>query len=265
MRPNPSPSNIYLGLVSEFITFLSLDGLTIDEILSHIVLVALAPLNVEGITLDFLNDKNQVENMGRWGMPQKMIKDYVDIYSFNDKYPSTDTLRYRTTTYVNTLPDWGYDYPLLKDLPYTTGAKSFIAFPIDKAGTPVAAMGIFSRDVIHPDTEIESFLKTVGSVFSMYTYHQNSSSREPLKIKDTGPIVDSAFWDNSSDELTERQHVILRLLSEDRTNLAISELLGYSESTIRQETTRIFAKLECDGRYDAAQIYRRLLAKSKAE
>lgn len=263
MKPKPSPSSIYLGIVSEFIAFLSVNGLSINEILSHIVLVALAPLNVEAITFDFLNDKNQVENLGRWGMPSEMIKDYVDIYNLNDRYPSTDTLRYRTTTYVNTLPDWGDDYPLLKDLPYTTGAKSFIAFPIEKAGTPVAALGVFSRDVIHPDAEIESFLKTIGSVFSMYSYRQDSRSQETLKLRDNGAVANHSVWDDSSNELSERQQVILHLISQDRTNIAISRLLGYSESTIRQETVKIFAKLECDGRHEATQIYKDRVAKSK--
>ena len=262
MHSKPSPSG-YLEAVAEFITFLSGKELTFNEIMSHIVLVVLAPLNAEALTLDQLNDRNQVENIGRWGMPLEMIKDYVDIYSFNDKYPSTDTLRYRTTTYVTTLPDWGDDYPLLKDLPYTTGAQSFITIPIERAGTPVAALGVFSRDVIQPNAEIESFLTAVGSVLSMYMFSQDSSSHVLPKIKNLGGNADHPFVDNSSNEFTERQQVILRLISEGHTNVSISELLGYSESTVRQETIKIFAKLNCAGRKEATQIYKERLAKSK--
>ena len=57
-------------------------------------------------------------------------------------------------------------------------------------------------------------------------------------------------------ELTDRQLVILRLIGEDRTNLSISQFLGYSESTIRQEIMRIFARLGCKTRSEAAGIYR---------
>jgi DNA-binding CsgD family transcriptional regulator len=56
--------------------------------------------------------------------------------------------------------------------------------------------------------------------------------------------------------LTERQVVILKLLSEGRTNLDIADALGYSESLIRQETIRIYAHLGCNGRHEAATIYR---------
>jgi DNA-binding NarL/FixJ family response regulator len=55
--------------------------------------------------------------------------------------------------------------------------------------------------------------------------------------------------------LTQRQDLILRMISEGRTNLAISEILKYSESTIRQETIKIFSKLGCDGRTEATEIY----------
>ena len=260
MQSKPLSPGEYLEAVSKFIAFLSGNELTLDEILSHIVLVVLAPLNAEALTLDHLNDRNQVENIARWGMPLEMIKDYVDVYSFNDRYPSTDTLRYRRTTWINTLPDFGDDYPLLKDLPYTTGAKSFITFPIEKAGTPVAALGVYSRDNILPNAEIEAFLKTAGSVLSMHMFRQDYKRHELLKVQ--GYQIPS-YAESADNELTERQQVILHLIGEDQTNLAISELLGYSASTIRQETIKIFAKLNCTGRKEAAQIYREQIAKSK--
>jgi DNA-binding NarL/FixJ family response regulator len=46
------------------------------------------------------------------------------------------------------------------------------------------------------------------------------------------------------------------MISEGRTNLAIGEMLKYSESTIRQETIKIFSKLGCDGRVEASNLYK---------
>ena len=45
------------------------------------------------------------------------------------------------------------------------------------------------------------------------------------------------------------------MMSEGRTNTSIGEILGYSESTIRQETIKIFATLGCNGRREASQLY----------
>jgi DNA-binding NarL/FixJ family response regulator len=61
--------------------------------------------------------------------------------------------------------------------------------------------------------------------------------------------------------LTERQEVILRMMSEGRTNSAIGRLMGYSESTIKQETMKIFTKLGYNDRDQASQIYLERIAR----
>ena len=56
--------------------------------------------------------------------------------------------------------------------------------------------------------------------------------------------------DLSGVKLTERQELILALIEEGLTNLAIADRLGYSESLIRQETITIYRKLGIEGRRD---------------
>lgn len=247
----------YLNSVSKFITFLSMPNLTFDQILSHMVLVVFAPLDAEAISLRELKSGNKVERIATWGMPVDMALTQHETYDLNEKYPSTETLRYRRTTWINTLPDFGDEYPLLKAYPYTTGAKSFICFPIEKSDTPVVALGVFCRKVIHPNAELESFLRAVGSVLSLYM-----SQPEPVLDKSRKALIENQYAHSKIKGLTERQLVILRLISESRTNVVISELIGYSESTIRQETVRIFSILECKDRYEAARIYYKEIAKS---
>lgn len=65
--------------------------------------------------------------------------------------------------------------------------------------------------------------------------------------------------------LTERQELILKLISEGRTNGDIADVLGYSESLIRQETIRIYALLGCSGRSEATSIYKSMKTDSGAE
>lgn len=217
------------------------------------MLEVLSPLNAEAILIRQLNSENQAVLVETWGISSEIRQQYPVAYNLNDRYPTTDTLRNRATTFVNTLPDWGDDYPMLENLHYTTGAKSYICIPIERTGTPVAALGVFSRDVISPNVEIEAFLKAVGSVFSMHLFRQDVRNS---KVKMVAAKYAPSRVQSSGPDLTERQQVILRLISEDRTNLVIGELLGYSESTIRQETIKIYAKLGCTGRIEATQIYR---------
>ena len=260
MTTETSDSDGYLDTVSTFIKFLTGNELTLDEILRNLVLVVFASINAEAISLRQLNNDNMAVRTATWGMSPEMILKPGDVYDFKDKYPSNDTLRFRRVTLINTLPDWGDEYPLLKDFPYTTGAKSCICFPIDKSGTPVASLCIFSRDVLYPSTELAVFLSAIGNVFSMYMFNQDSKQIEVLKDKSEHV---NARMKNSGTELTDRQMVILRLIGGDRTNRVISELLGYSESTIRQETMQIFVKLNCSDRYEAANIYRERYGKEQ--
>ena len=137
MKKEVISANNYLKHVTEFVSFLFTNKRTLEEILSHMVQVVLSPLNAESILIRQLNSENQAVLVESWGISDESLQGYPVAYNLNDRYPTTETLRYRRTTWVNTLPDWGDDYPLLKETPFTTGAKSYICFPIEKAGTPV--------------------------------------------------------------------------------------------------------------------------------
>ena len=63
---------------------------------------------------------------------------------------------------------------------------------------------------------------------------------------------------SDSNELTERQLVVLEKMSAGLTNARIAEELILSESTIRQETVRIFRKLGVPGRTEAKNMAEQL-------
>lgn len=56
------------------------------------------------------------------------------------------------------------------------------------------------------------------------------------------------------DELSERQLQVLALMAEQKTNAQISRIIGYSESTVRQETMAIFRYLGVHDRREAAKV-----------
>lgn len=59
---------------------------------------------------------------------------------------------------------------------------------------------------------------------------------------------------NQQTSLSKRQEVILRLMSRGMTNSQIAHRVGFSESTVRQETIAIYRYLGADGRHQAVQI-----------
>jgi DNA-binding CsgD family transcriptional regulator len=247
---------VFIKRVSEFIGFLSLREHELEEVLSHLVHRVLVDLGATSVFVSSLNQKNEVEMVGQFGIHPDMWQVYPQGTSIFDKYPITDALRNRKTIWINTLPDWGEEYPLLKPYTFPGKEKTFICFAIEKCGTPVAVMGFFAMPTIELDAEIDSFIGTIANLLSLYLYRYVDSPNN-LKFASSKQTI---LKDHVQEEkLTERQMLILRMISENRTNILISELLGYSESTIRQETIKIYAKLGCNGREEAARIYRESL------
>jgi len=90
-----------------------------------------------------------------------------------------------------------------------------------------------------------AIIKNVPQVASSNTHRRSNGATLRLTPESDSETV-----------LSERQELILKLISEGRTNGDIADVLGYSESLIRQETIRIYAILRCSGRAEATAIYK---------
>lgn len=247
---------MFLTYVSEFVEFLSIKDQTLEDTLAHMVLRVLSPIDATAVFVTQLNSENGIDYVGSFGIGLQTQRRYASNYEMRDRHPVTDAIRNRNIVWINTLPQWPLEYPDFDDTSYESGDRTFICFPIEKCGTPIAVLGIFSKSIIHPDAEIDSFLRAIGNVLSLHIYRKIDSAPE-LQNKNSKRTIESRGEVNT--KLTERQRLIWRLMSEERTNIGIGELLGYSESTIRQETIKIFAILNCHGREEASGMYRKQL------
>jgi DNA-binding CsgD family transcriptional regulator len=252
---------MYLRKISDFINYLSLGEHELEEVLSHLVHRVLTDLGVSSIFVSSLTPKNEVEMVGQFGIDSATWQGYPQGASIFEKYPITDALRYRKTIWINTLPDWGNEYPLLNLYDFPGKEKTFICMAIEKCGTPVAVIGFFALPVIEVDSEIDAFFGTIANLLSLYLIRLSDGDANVISPKQKSRVSRQL---KKQEELTERQTLILRLISENRTNIVISELLGYSESTIRQETIKIYAKLGCNGREEASRIYREKMQSEEA-
>ena len=250
---------MYLEDISGFVTFLTNKDHTLQEILNHLNRVVFKSLDVSAVSLSQLNENNELVVSARSGVSKEYVTHMPSVYSLDDRYPNVDAIRTLSTIWINTLPDWGDEYLLMKNYPLGEQSRTYLAIPIYVTGTPVAVLTLFSNIKLAPNVETEAFLKAVGHILSMYVYRNVLSSPEE-EVSNNGSDKNSAATIGS--DLTDRQLVILRLISEDRTNLSISQFLGYSESTIRQEIMKIFAKLGCSHRSEAAKLYRSYSSKS---
>ena len=105
--------------------------------------------------------------------------------------------------------------------------------------------GVLSTQVeVQQSNENVEYFNALRAIFHLYmntkgrTLQLLNNESKPKKV------------DLSGVKLTERQQLILALVEEGHTNLAIADRLGYSESLIRQETITIYRKLGIEGRRD---------------
>lgn len=248
--------------VSDFVNFLGQRNHTKEEVLVHLALRTFAPLKCTGIVMAELKPNGVMEITAKYGVDDDFFDVHPRRFKLSEPMPITDSIKTRETIWITTLPSWGEDYEQLQSTSYEYDGKTFICWTIEQSGTPYASIGIFCEDEVRPDETLESFLHTVSNLLALFFYSLNSSP-ENHKIANREELLKSK--DLQGNALTERQLLILKMMAEGRTNLSISGVLGYSESTIRHETIKIYAKLGCTGRVEASNIYQEIYAKSAVD
>lgn len=136
--------------------------------------------------------------------------------------------------------------------------KSVLAWPIYAEFRIIGSLLAISETQIQEDSEVQEFMSaftnlvgtTLAKKISVTTGVVGSSDGAPERQKQ------ELEHSESNGQLSERQELILKLIAEGRTNSDIADILGYSESLIRQETIRIYSSLGCNGRAQAGQMYR---------
>ena len=252
---------MYLKWTSEFIKFIADQDHSIEEVLAHLVLRVMAPLQASSAFIATLDNQDSLVTIGRFGIPVEISGAYDENFSLSDRLPITDAIKLRKVITINTLPKWPKEYAEILNFPYSSEEAAFIAFPIERSGTPVAVAAIFFSSKIVMDPEIEIFLESIANILAIYLYPQGLNGAHGAQNNGSIKLARSS---QRGLELTQRQQLILHMISEGRTNIGIGEMLKYSESTIRQETIKIFSKLGCDGRDQASTIYKDQLSKVTA-
>jgi DNA-binding CsgD family transcriptional regulator len=220
-----------MPLVRKLISWLTFHP-TADEIARALATEYFAEFSVQGVRFSRLRSDDSIIILGEYGFEDSaMWKDRVIPSS---EWRSRDTEPSRvlkgeiqerwcdnSTVYVETLRDRG-----------VTQGHLLIAFhktisEVDKAGVAERI-----RDLCIPLALYLSFL------------HQPSSG-----------MIGSNFPNESRDagQLSQRQILILRGMVEGKTNHELATELGFSVSTIRHETMRIYQALSVSDRKEAAK------------
>lgn len=235
----------------------------INDVLQLLCLRALTGIEAEALLFAQLDSGGALRTNGSFGLNSNENEGKTIVFTMSERNPITDSIRENKIIWVDNLPAPAKPYSANTFLEFPKYFKTMICSPIEMHGLPMGSLVILSRAKSQYDETMVELVEAISMLFS----NALSIQRKDQRVNGASPMNGFAkselneLTDLSSETfnepLTERQNLILKLIAEGRTNAAIADVLGYSESLIRQETIRIYAKLGCSGRNEAAQIYLR--------
>lgn len=249
--------------LAEVSTYVTDNNYQLNEMLRLLCLRALTGLQVEALIFTELDAMGNACPNNSFGFEISDKNGNHPKYLISEKTPFTDCIRENRVVWIDSLPNWPKPYSAMSAIAVPKHYKTLITAPVESRGLPVGSLAVFSKTKLQYDESVAQFIEAISMILASAL----SSNRVGTAIR-LGRSIDNGHPSLPTQEielalhdfrepLTERQNLILKLISEGRTNAAIADVLGYSESLIRQETIRIYAKLGCSGRNEAAQIYAR--------
>lgn len=174
---------------------------------------------IQGAHLFSINKNADLQLAASYGRRNHLIDDQVDGWG---AHPGSEAIR------------------LMKPVFRSSDGSPILAVPLSKDNFPNGCLVM----LLDPDRETSplpmSLFSTLSKVGGFF-----------VSTRSSGNSRSSGFASAESGQLTSRQMEILGLIAEKQTNGQIARKLLVSESTVRQETMRIFRCLSVNGRLEA--------------
>lgn len=176
---------------------------------------------------------------GPWALPPE--NSIVDIWG---KSPISQAIRFGNSIEIS-----GSEAEKTKlTTPYVEGAACYLFMPFTENPRSIGVLALaFMADEPKIDSEVLD-LELIRIAAEYFTSRpglsQGLDGRIPVSFK-------NSHVDEGGVQFTEREKQILIQMSEGKTNFQIGRKLSLAESTVKQETVRIFKKLGVNNRKDA--------------
>jgi DNA-binding CsgD family transcriptional regulator len=231
--------------VLKLITYLASQP-TMDRLAQFLVLEALHDYGSRGALISKFDNDGRVHAMGSFGFANHVVRGMQHL-SLWDRAPFVDVIRDGAPLFFSDGAAIEMQYPWLAkqdELLLPT-----VAWPLALGEERLGALQIqFSAA---PDEgKLASHLASLAPVIALYVGFLNGD-HEPIQPSPNGH---ARLQEVSDGPLTDRQKTILRMLAAGMTNPQIAARIGFSDSTVRQETMAIYRHLGATGRRDAARI-----------
>ena len=229
------------------VTFLA-NKPSLDEVAQFLVLDAFREKQPRTSLISVFDSSGSVSAAGSFGLVNDVVRALRRL-SLWDRSPSVDAIRDGSPVLY---PDRD---ALLADYPWLVNHDGLLhptmVWPLAVGTQRFGSLQMQFADAV-PLEEIDEVFTAITPILGLYLSLRSAGSpttdvdeRRPRATPDEREV---------EAELSARQRRILHLLAEGMTNPQIAARIGFSDSTVRQETMAIYRFLGADGRRDAVHI-----------
>jgi DNA-binding CsgD family transcriptional regulator len=228
---------------NEFAKILQSEILTLDDIAQILALTVFSTYQPQGTGIFEVSSMGKYSSIGSYGCMALVKSDRQDI-STSSLTPIALAIRSNRIVVTENNKKLGTDFPGAADVPFLMEANSFIAVPIHRFGMTLGAYAVAGGTEIETEPDLP-FLELIGTLIAGKLISQVATKLE-ITIASKEVLIGIP--------LTKRESQVQILMGDGKTNRQISDELGYSESTIRQDAVSMFAKLDVKNRKDAGNL-----------
>jgi len=243
-----------------------------DQIAQHLVLNLLNTHRPRTAVISLFGADGSLHAVGAFGMSAATLEPFKTL-SLWDTSPMSDAVRSGEAIVLGSVEEVEERYPWLgsKETPY----EPLAVWPLSLPSQRVGAVQITFTDT--PDEEgLRTDVTGVAAVLALYLSLLTSPGSvterpQPLPEREDrsngiapslslveGTVIDDPasvpYRRPAPGVLSERQTRILGLMAKGLTNSQISKRVGFSESTVRQETMAIYRYFGVGGRREAVRL-----------
>lgn len=230
------------NLIHELVEYLNNPNLAVEDLTKFLTLKTFHIYGAYSVYVYKLNSDAQLELLNNFGLGEEITAGWRTL-PLSQNLPSTDAVKEDRMVWLADHQDWDEFYPHLAEYPDSVNLKTLINSPLHITSAPIGVLGVMCEKENRATPEDNSFVAIVSGLISLHISKQQNRSAQ---LEERGAY------------LTKRQIAIIEMMSQQMTNIQIARELGYSESTVRHDTMRIYEILQANGRREAVVLARKL-------
>lgn len=221
---------------------------TLDDVAQFLVLDIFREHRPRAALISVFDSSGNVSAAGSFGLASDVVR-ALRRMSLWDRSPAVDAIRDGEPLVLNDRTSLLQQYPWLEN--HECLLNPTTAWPLTLGTQRLGSLQVqFSEAVRHED--VAPVFAATAPILGLYvSLRSPMTNGESLEQSHVTPRSGNGQVET---ELSARQVRILHLLAEGLTNPQIAARIGFSDSTVRQETMAIYRFLGADGRREAVRI-----------